>query len=236
MNREPKRIATGVYRVGMGGVNVFLVDLGDDGLVLVDAGIEKDAKRIGRAILALGRKPDELRAVVVTHLHRDHIGGLQTVKDRTGAEVWMHPADAGALREGIITRELEAGPGRLRGVVARQMNRWPAKRRAPIAVEHEVLDGDTLPFGDLRAIHTPGHSAGHLSLLLPRDGGVLFVGDAASNWLRLGHGPIYEDIAEAERSLRALGALDFEVAAFAHGRTITAHAAERFRERWPGTD
>jgi glyoxylase-like metal-dependent hydrolase (beta-lactamase superfamily II) len=96
-----------------------------------------------------------------------------------------------------------------------------------------VADGEELPWDGLLALRTPGHSAGHLALLLPRDGGVLFVGDAATNFGRLSWGPVYEDVAEGERSLRRLAALDFEVAAFAHGRTMRSGASARFRRRWP---
>ena len=94
-------------------------------------------------------------------------------------------------------------------------------------------DGETLPFAGLKAVHTPGHTAGHLALWLPRDGGVLFVGDAATNFGRLSWGPIYEDVDQGRESLAKLAALDFQVAAFSHGRTIRARAGERFRARWP---
>jgi len=176
-----------------------------------------------------------VHGIVVTHLHGDHTGGLATVKERTGAEVWMHPADAAALREGVRTREVQLGPGPVRGVAARAVNRRAdAERRDdPVAVEHEVGDGEELPWDGLRALYAPGHTAGHLALLLPRGGGVLFVGDAATNFGWLSWGPIYEDIAEGERSLRRLAALDFEVAAFAHGRTMRSAASARFRRRWP---
>jgi glyoxylase-like metal-dependent hydrolase (beta-lactamase superfamily II) len=79
---------------------------------------------------------------------------------------------------------------------------------------------------------TPGHTAGHLALLLPRDGGVLFAGDAATNVGRLGAGPVYEDVGEGRRSLEKLAALDFDVALFSHGRPICGGAGERFRARW----
>ena len=74
------------------------------------------------------------------------------------------------------------------------MNLLPPSKGAPVAVAHEVSDGDVLPFDGLRAIHTPGHTAGHLALLLPREGGVLFVGDAASNMLHAGLSPLNEDV------------------------------------------
>jgi glyoxylase-like metal-dependent hydrolase (beta-lactamase superfamily II) len=98
-----------------------------------------------------------------------------------------------------------------------------------IVVEHEAGDGEELPFAGLRAIHTPGHTAGHLAFLLPCGGGVLFVGDAAVNFGRLAPPLIAEDFAETERSLRKLADLDFRVAAFAHGRPILNGASERFR-------
>jgi glyoxylase-like metal-dependent hydrolase (beta-lactamase superfamily II) len=233
MSRTPQRIAAGVYRVGLGGVNAFLFEPGDGGLVLIDTGTRKEARAVGLAIRALGHAPEEVRGIVVTHLHRDHVGGLATVKEHTGAEVWMHPADAEAVRTGVAMRRLEPGPGRLRTAIVKAVERRPEVTHAGIAVEHVVSDGEELPWDGLEALHTPGHTAGHLALLLPRDGGVLFVGDAATNWGRLSWGPIYEDVADGERSLRRLAALDFEVAAFSHGSTIKSGAAARFRKRWP---
>jgi glyoxylase-like metal-dependent hydrolase (beta-lactamase superfamily II) len=235
VSQSPQRIATGVYRIGLGGVNAFLFETGDGGLVLVDTGIREAARAIGLAIRHLGYAPGDVRGIVITHLHGDHVGGLATVKEKTGAEVWMHPLDAAQVREGVAFRALQPGPGAVRSglVHAIEFRERGGRLRPAIAVEHEVGDGETLPWEGVLALHTPGHTAGHLALLLPRQGGVLFVGDAATNIGRLSWAPIYEDVTEGERSLRRLAALDFEVAAFAHGSTMKSGAAARFRRRWP---
>jgi glyoxylase-like metal-dependent hydrolase (beta-lactamase superfamily II) len=152
MRRLPQRIATGVYQIPLGGVNAFLIDLDDDGeagsasaagggtapggLVLIDTGFARSGPRIGQAIHDLGRAPGDVRAIVVTHLHGDHTGALTEVKTRTGAEVWMHPADAALVREGVFSRPLEPGPGLSRSAIAGLVNRRRASPGEPIAVEH----------------------------------------------------------------------------------------------------
>jgi glyoxylase-like metal-dependent hydrolase (beta-lactamase superfamily II) len=228
---SPRQIVNGVYQLGLGGVNVFFVETGG-GLVLIDTGIKAGAERIGGALRELGRGPQALRGIIVTHLHGDHVGGLAAVKEHTGAEVWMHPADAALMRDGVRGRALEPGPGLVRTMLVRAVGRRAVRSGAPVAVEHEVQDGETLPFAGLTAVHTPGHTAGHLALLLPRAGGVLFAGDAATNIVRLGVGPIYEDVAEGRRSLEKLAALEFDVALFSHGRPLRPRAGERFHARF----
>ncbi len=94
-----------------------------------------------------------------------------------------------------------------------------------------VKDGDEV-FG-LQIIGTPGHTAGHVSFLLDRDGGVLFAGDAAAGaGTKVRRTPrlLTDDAAAADASVRRLAELRFEVAVFGHGGAVTAAAADRFRE------
>src|SRR5665647_3407800 len=116
---KPKAVARGVWQVGLRGVNVFLIEAGD-GLVLVDAGLRHSPPRITEAIYSLGRLPQDVVAIVVTHTHRDHVGGLAEMMRRTGAEVWMHPADAALVRDGLYGRPFPHGPGRI-------FSLWPAQ-------------------------------------------------------------------------------------------------------------
>jgi glyoxylase-like metal-dependent hydrolase (beta-lactamase superfamily II) len=85
-------------------------------------------------------------------------------------------------------------------------------------------------------VHTPGHTRGHTAFLLPRDGGILVAGDAATNIGRLRPGDhwlaaaVTDDRAAARASFRHLAGFDFEIAVFGHGSPILSGAAERFRE------
>lgn len=99
--------------------------------MLVDTSVARSAARIGAAIRDLGRAPGDVRAIVLTHLHRDHTGALAEVKSCTGADVWMHPADAALVREGVFARPLEPGPGLVRSAVPRLSDRRPAARGEP---------------------------------------------------------------------------------------------------------
>ena len=107
------------------GVNAFLIDAGD-GLVLIDAGLKGSPPRISEAIYALDRLPQDVVAIVVTHAHRDHVGGLAEMKRRTGAEVWMHPADAALVRDGLYGRPFGRGQDRSSSALRQAMNLLPS--------------------------------------------------------------------------------------------------------------
>jgi glyoxylase-like metal-dependent hydrolase (beta-lactamase superfamily II) len=89
-----EQILPSLYRVPLKAVNAFVIDLGDDGLVLIDAGTPDDTKAILDVVGELGRRSADVRHILVTHCHADHAGGLAELKKATGAPAYMHPADA----------------------------------------------------------------------------------------------------------------------------------------------
>lgn len=223
----PRPVVPGLWRLPLGGVNAYLLE-SSGGLVLVDAGNVGSAEGILEAARYLDRP---IREVVVTHHHPDHVGGLAEVQRRTGARTWAHGLDAPLVRQGLAVRDrFEANPGWLDGWLFRLFIGAAPRRVEPAEVHETVEDSDWLPMaGGLLALHTPGHSAGHLALLWPEHGGVLLAADAAMHvpTLRLSLG--HEDLPTARRSLRRLGRRDFQVAVFGHGRPILHGAGARFR-------
>ena len=230
------RLTPTVAQISLGMVNAFLVEP-DDGLVLVDAGLRSDGRQILDALRSLGHAPTDVRHILVTHCHADHTGGLAAIQKASGAEVWMSAADALMVSRGLSMRQTEAGSGLVNDAVfraykaARSFAGAAGSYIGSVKADHEVSDGDVVG-GGLTAIAAPGHTQGHVAYLWPHDGGVLFVGDAATHFALLAQSPIYEDTAEGRRTLTALAGLDFAVAAFSHGRPIGVQAAGAFREKW----
>jgi glyoxylase-like metal-dependent hydrolase (beta-lactamase superfamily II) len=227
-----KRVTEHVYGVESGDLTAYLIVLPED-VTLVDAGFPGSVGVIEAALWELGREPADLRNVLVTHCHPDHAGGLAEIKRATGAAAWMHPADAELVRRGHAFREYHPAPGEKNRVFVEEVVKKGPQTFEPAEVEHEVTPGQVLPVaGGVTAVHTPGHSAGHLCFLWPMDGGILFTGDAANNVEGLNEPPIHEDRVRLLESLRRLGDLDFEIACFAHGAPLLGGAARAFREKW----
>lgn len=228
-----REVAPGVHEVPLGIVNAFLLE--DRGaVVVVDTGRFGSGQRLLAAIGEIGRRPRDVRAILVTHCHADHSGSLAVVKEVSGAPAQMHAADAELVRRGQAMRPSRPSPSLL-GVLTRlgaPVMRKRFDRVPPASIETEIGDGYELPFlGGVRAIATPGHTAGHLSFLWPA-GGVLIAGDACANLGGLGLSTLYEDLETGRRSLARLAGLEFESACFGHGRSIRTGAAERFRRKW----
>lgn len=228
----PAPIFPGVYALALGPVNVFFVEDGPH-LTLIDTGYENSEQRILEAAQALGRSPTDITNIVVTHCHPDHAGSLAALKAQTQAAAWMHRADAEVVRGRTPMQRSTPAPGLLNQILYRIFIKNVPPHVPPAEIEHEVGDGDLLPLaGGIQAIHTPGHSAGHMAFLLPRDGGLLFAADACSNLPTLGYSIVYDDIAEGRRSLAKLATCTMSAICFGHGRALKAAGVPKFRRKW----
>ncbi len=208
----PRFVAPRVLQVPVRGSSVFV--LLDRRLTLIDAGTVGSAPRILRALHAIGRGPDDIEQIVVTHYHPDHAGGVAALLRLSPARVAVHAVEAPYIR-GERPRG-ERGPfGRLGA-----LSSLPARLFLPPAPVDDVLrDGDELPaLGGVRVLHTPGHTPGHVALYLP-DIALLIAGDM----LQVREGMIAapsrlfsEDWPAALRSIGRLAGLEIDTIAFSH--------------------
>ena len=230
-----KQIWLGLSIVPCGSVNTFLIDGGADGLILIDAGFPGKADLILDGIRNIGRRPSEVKHIVLTHAHSDHIGGLADLVKATGAQTWMHELDAPIAEAGSGFRPITPA-----GQVPRLLMTYvfkPPTSVAPARIDHRIKDGDVIPLaGGLRVISMPGHCAGQVALLW-QGHRVMFVADTAMHLFGMLSGPIgFENKEQGQRDLKRLAAFDYDLACFGHGPPLSGHASIKMQRKWGEVD
>jgi glyoxylase-like metal-dependent hydrolase (beta-lactamase superfamily II) len=176
-----REVASGVHRVEDSYTNWYLVE-GDDGITIVDAGVPTSWDSLQAALRELGRSTDDLRALLLTHAHFDHVGFAERARKDLGLPVYLHDLDVPLSRHpgrpdserwrGLyFATQVQALP--LVATMVRNRAFWPA----PVGKVHRYGDGVVDVPGRPVVVPCPGHTYGHVALHLP-DRDVLLAGDA----------------------------------------------------------
>ncbi len=163
-------------------------------ICLIDAGVAATAHLIIDTVKSLGRSPEEISMILLTHAHPDHIGGCAPIRRLSPAPVAIHPAERRWVED--VTEQYRERP------IPNLFELVP--EGAP--VERELTDGETVSWEEgktIRVIATPGHSSGSVSFLYQEEG-ALFSGDAIP---AAGAIPIYVDPTASVASIEKLKAL-----------------------------
>ena len=186
----------------------ILVDA--DGLSIVDTGLPGSEKKILAYIASLGKTPQDVKRILITHSDLDHVGGLAALHKLTGAHTYASQIEAGAIAAGRASRQLHRKGYSMRRVIFTLLG--PFMRAKPFKIDEIVSDGQVLPIlGGLQVVDTSGHTPGHVSYYSPA-GGILFCGDLMVSDEKGMHGSrpglTWEDAKarEAEKRQAALGA------------------------------
>jgi glyoxylase-like metal-dependent hydrolase (beta-lactamase superfamily II) len=174
-------VAPGIHRIEDAYTNWYLIDDGGR-LTIVDAGVPTSWQSLHEALSELGRRPDDIEAVVLTHAHFDHVGFAERARKELGVPVYVHENDVPLTRhpwrydfERLPLRYLATEVKALPIVASLMRNRaWLAP---PIAEVQRFEDGILPVPGSPRVLFTPGHTLGHCSLHLP-DRDTVIAGDA----------------------------------------------------------
>lgn len=195
-------------------------------MTLVDTGMRGGAPDILAALGQLGRQPQELTHILLTHYHLDHTGSLAELRRKTGARVGAHRADAPFV-EGRRPHPSPFRPWPLRLLTAPL---FAFIRVSPCPVDLPLEDGQEV--AGLRVIHTPGHTPGSVCFYSQRHS-LLLAGDALNRrveGLAPPLGMVSLDMAQARASVKKLAGLEFETLCLGHRRPFLTGGAQRVRE------
>jgi len=194
---DPFHIIGNIYYVGSQNIGIYLITT-PAGHILVDSGISMMQSQILPNVEKLGFKPTDIKILLSSHAHVDHVQGHSVMKRMTGAQVMAMAPDAKALEAGK-----DLSPIAFEG--------WE-----PVKVDRVLKDGDTVALGGttLRAVWTPGHTPGCTTWIMTvQDGGRPYniampcgIGPNAGPPLvgNTTHPHIVEDTLATIRKLRAL--------------------------------
>jgi glyoxylase-like metal-dependent hydrolase (beta-lactamase superfamily II) len=231
------RIAPGIHRIGDNSmINSYLVEEAGQ-VTIIDAGISGLYRDLPRELAAMGRSISDVRALVLTHGHSDHIGFAERLRTDRRVPVSVHEADAAMARGEVPNPAKGYGSTKL-GPLARFM--WFSLLHGGLRTRHlhEVStfgDGATLDVpGSPRVILTPGHTPGSAVLHLASRN-TLIVGDAFATYAVTtgargpGIAPFTADKAQALESLARIEDVSAELALPGHGDPWTGGVAEAVR-------
>ena len=153
MPQDPFRILGNTWFVGTAGLTALLIET-DEGLILVDAALPQSSMLIEANIRKLGFDPLDIKAILVSHAHFDHAGGINALQRLSGAAVYSSPDGAKVLASGLLE---EDDPQFLYGP---ENTSFPASKNVTGIADREVV---TVGGVSVRAVHTPGHTPGGVS-------------------------------------------------------------------------
>jgi metallo-beta-lactamase class B len=193
---EPFRVVGNLYYVGTYDLAVYLITTPEGG-ILINTGVNDSVSGIRANIEKLGFKFNDIKLLLATHGHWDHVAGMAEIKKLTGARMLMHEGDAELL---------ETGGG--------FDFRFPQGRGSiyePVKVDQRLKDGDKIRLGgtELTLHHHPGHTKGASSFTFStEDGGrkysVLIVNMGSINpGVNVSFMPAFPEITEAYASTLA---------------------------------
>lgn len=235
-------IAPGIRRIGAQGlINVYLVEEAGE-VTIIDAGLPGLWRELPIELAAMGRTLQDVRALILTHAHSDHVGFAERIRRERAVPVSVHADDVALARGEVKQARDPNGPG-YRGWSLRALLGFGlygltrgASTVVPIAEVAAFLDGATLDVpGAPLVVHVPGHTAGSVAFhFAARD--TAFIGDAfvTRNVVTGRVGPSFAAVFNADNrqavaSLGRLDGLDARLVLPGHGAPWSGGLTEALR-------
>jgi glyoxylase-like metal-dependent hydrolase (beta-lactamase superfamily II) len=218
-------IVEGVHRVdeasaNMAHANVYLVINGQE-LAVIDTGTSGNAQKTVAYIQKLGYQPTDVKTIILTHFHMDHMGSAKELKDLTNAKVAVHAEDA----DYVSGKKPLPKP---KNILFRAVSSFV--KPTPVQVDVILKEGDKI--ANLTVFHTPGHTPGSIALL-DEERKVLFAGDTLRyDGKKVSGAPeqFTADPNQVRESIAKLSTLNFGVMLPGHGEALKPNASEEIKK------
>lgn len=147
----PFRIVGNVYYVGTYDLASYLITT-PQGHILINTGLPGSAAMIIKHIKALGFKPGDIKILLATHAHYDHVGAMADIKKMTGTKLYINEKDAPVMADGGRSDYIFGSKG---------------STFAPVKVDRLLHGDDVVKLGSMQinVLHHPGHTKGACSFL-----------------------------------------------------------------------
>lgn len=222
-----------------GYVRAFLIEDGAD-LILIDTLLDNQGALVLEELKTLGRKPSDIKKIILTHGHQSHLGGLAALKVATGARVYSHIWEADVISG---KRKVEVPPTTTL-IPQKPLAIYPLqvafvlglKMPPPCNVDENLKDGDTI--GPLTVMGAPGHTPGSLTFYWPEKK-ALIAGDIVVTWPgpALGWPQITLDNKQNRESVGKLtDTSSAEILCVGHGQPIVSGANDIMKDLVAGKD
>ena len=225
------------------GIAIFPIRLGPDrcyiikdkGVMMIDGGAPKKGRKFIKGVKKTQVRPEDIRLIIITHGHWDHVGSAKEIKEITGAKIAMHKQEKAWLEKSL--KPVPPEVTRWGHIFAKIMGVFLPLIHIPSTDVDIVLGGDEFSLVEFgisgRVIHTPGHSPGSVSVLI--ETGDVFVGDLAMKGfpLRLTPGLFIfaEDLQRVKESWRLLLDMGAKRVYPAHGKSFPAEIIRKIITR-----
>lgn len=148
---QPFRIAGNLYYVGTYDLACYLITT-PKGNILINTGAQESAPMIRAHVEALGFKFGDIKILMATHAHFDHVGAMAAIKKMTGAKLMFNEEDEQVLADGGNSDYVMGGKGPM---------------FEPVKADRLFHENDTVNFGGMQIVvlHHPGHTKGANSFL-----------------------------------------------------------------------
>ena len=216
---------SGIHQVtDMGFSNAYVIELEGTNLAVIDTGTPGKEKKILECVGSLGRKPEDVSYIILTHPDGDHSGSAAALRRLTGAKLAIGKLDAPRLSGEKKLKETSGFGVVMLGIFGALMK---VERVKP---DIELNEGSAI--GQLTVIDTPGHTDGSISVY--EQGVAVFVGDLLrtddAGRLKLASASMSRDMGQVKHSVEKISKLEFQKLMPGHGRPIEEQASKALKD------